>query len=138
MKESYRVLKIGGVFRCLVPDFRLLISIASNKPKLANKIKERTIKGLFSEDGSCVISARISPDQALLWNHLDDICNNFMRDWGHKYLWSSNHLAKAIEHVGFSNVEILSYGKSGDQRISLDPPDRWGKEWTSAVEGQKL
>lgn len=137
MKESFRALKKGGIFRCLIPDFSLLLSIADNQPELAMKIRQRTVEGLFPEDGACIISARVSPEQAALWDHRDDICNNFMRDWGHKYLWSAHHLAMAVEYVGFSNVEILPYGKSNDQRICFDPPHRWGKEWTSAIEARK-
>jgi len=137
MKESFRVLKKGGIFRCLMPDFSLLLSIAVNQPELAKKLRMRIAEGRKSKEGQRIESG-VSSEQALLWDSRDDIINAFMRGWGHKYLWSANHLAKAIEYVGFSNVEIMSYGKSSDQRISLDPPDRWGKEWTSVVEGQKL
>ncbi len=137
IKESFRVLKKGGIFRSLTPDLSLLLSIADNHLELATKIRQRIVEGVFSEDGVCIQNPRVSPEQAALWDHRDDIIHNFMRDWDHKYLWSAHHLAKAAEHVGFREVEVLPYGVSRDDRACLDPKDRWGWEWTSVVEARK-
>jgi SAM-dependent methyltransferase len=137
LKESFRVLRQGGIFRCLMPDFSLLLKVADSQPELAGKIEKRRTEGAFSEDGVQLFGPRISAEQALLWDNRDDICNGLMRDWGHKYLWSASHLARAAEYVGLREVQVLPFGVSSDDRICLELEDRWGREWTSVVEARK-
>ena len=131
LEESFRVLKKNGRIRILTPDLSMLIKIADdNNHSIANMHKEHLLSKYPS---------KYSLKRGNIWNHKDDIINSFIgEDWGHLYLWSAPHLAKAMKSVGFSKVEILPFCQSKESRILLDPPDRWGKEWTTAIEGIKI
>jgi len=137
MRESYRLLKKGGIFRCLMPDFSMLLEIIDNRPDLIKRIKQKFTEGVYNDEGQCIMKPVLSKDATELWDARDDICNSFMRRYGHKYLWSANHLKKALKKIGFNKVFIMNYGQSSDKRICLESPNRWGKEWTSVIEGIK-
>jgi SAM-dependent methyltransferase len=137
LKESLRVLKKGGICRCLFPDFSSLLLAADKEKELEAKLRDRITGGIVSRNGECLMNPRVSAEQAELWDARDDICNNFFRDWGHKYLWSARHLQKTLEYIGFQKVEIAPFGESNYPKVLLDSTGRWGWEWTSAVEAHK-
>ena len=138
IEESLRVLKKGGIFRCLTPDLGLLLDIADNgRPDVLEKLRHRLLDGWLAEDGDCIAPPEISAELAPVWDARDDILHVFMHNHNHRYLWSAPHLLRLLEHVGFVEGQVQPYGVSRDERVCMDPEDRWGREWTSVVEACK-
>jgi predicted SAM-dependent methyltransferase len=46
------------------------------------------------------------------------VLNNFLRDWGHQFVYDRDTLRHALETAGFVDVEELPVGESGDPRLT--------------------
>jgi predicted SAM-dependent methyltransferase len=49
--------------------------------------------------------------------HPGFVLNNFLRDWGHEFVYDGRTLRTALEAAGFVDVEELSVGVSNDPRL---------------------
>ncbi len=111
LSECYRVMVPGGRIRICTPD-------------LANFLK------LFRVDRSRV------EDEYLAWatrefipaaDAVDPVfvLNNYVRDWGHQFIYDRRTLARALEHAGFSDVSYHELGESADRELrGLEYADR--------------
>lgn len=138
IRESHRVLKTGGIFRCLTPDLRSLIDLAEDtSAEPMGRLRNVMINGNPLPGGGVRPGPAVSRGMAEIWDDLDGVINDFMRRYGHQYLWSAGHLARAVENAGFQDSQVMPYAESSDDRVCLDPIGRWGWEWTSAIEARK-
>ena len=111
LNECHRVMAPGGRIRICTPD-------------LANFLK------LFRSDRSPV------ENDYLTWatrefipvaDAVDPVfvLNNYVRDWGHQFIYDRPTLARALEHAGFSDVSYHELGESGDPHLrGLEYADR--------------
>jgi hypothetical protein len=137
LKESLRVLSYGGVNRIVFPDLRKLIDVALKQPELAEKFRCRSVNGLRNPAGEFIVNPKATPRQGKVWDNLDDMLNNFTHYWGHKYIWSANHLRIALMDIGYSKVVIVPFGTQILGSPIKEPVNRWGQDWTSVIEAQK-
>ena len=103
LKECHRVLKPGGKIRISTPDLRFLIDlyIAGDRRTAlqANYIKWATdnfVRGAPGYDPVFVI-------------------NNFVRDWGHVFIYDEKILRYTLEQAGFRQVERVELNTSADE-----------------------
>ena len=98
LKEVFRVLKPGGIFRVATPDIRFLIDLYLDPDK---DIHARYI------DWSC---------RTFIKNHHSNqpsfVLNNFFRAWGHTFIYDEATLRMVLEESGFRNIERVALGKS--------------------------
>lgn len=103
LKESFRILKKGGKIRISTPDLFFLIKLYYQKKTSVQK-------------------------QYLQWaaevNYHDNkkatdtfIINNFVRAWGHKFIYDYKTLKTLLEEVGFKNVRHVRVGQSSDPNL---------------------
>jgi hypothetical protein len=137
LDESLRVLSKGGVNRIVFPDLRKLIDVALTKPELAEKFRNRSVHGVKNEIGGYLVNPKATPRQGRVWDNLDDMINNFTHYWGHKYIWSAEHLRIALLDIGYSNVVVVPFGTQKLGSHVKEPANRWGQDWTSVIEAQK-
>lgn len=90
LSECCRILKPEGIIRLATPDLLFLIELyRPRKSRLQNEyIKWAT--DMFIPDA-------ISYEDTF-------VINNFVRDWGHKFIYDEKVLANALGKIGFANV----------------------------------
>ena len=103
LKECFRVLKDGGKIRISTPDLIFLIDLyKTDKSQLKkNYIQWATEK--FIKDAP----------------YLSDtfVINNFVRDWGHQFIYDEKTLRSSIEMIGFKDVRVYPINQSDDKSL---------------------
>jgi predicted SAM-dependent methyltransferase len=105
LKECHRVLKPGGKIRISTPDLRFLIDLylaGDRRTALQNNyIKWATDtfqRGAPGYDPVFVI-------------------NNFVRDWGHVFIYDEKILRYTLEQAGFRQIERVELNTSADEAL---------------------
>jgi len=116
LKNTYKILKPGGIFRCVVPDLEVSAReyvrdldenrIDSNHAfmydtRLGHKKRKRGLKGLLTA---------------------------YLGNAKHLYMWDHLSMKKELEDVGFVDVRICKYNDSSDKMFhTVENPDRFKK-----------
>ena len=133
IKESYRVLKTGGKIRLSTPDLRFLIDLHLNPDKEINKQYIAWAVDMF-------------------WNNRiylpGMVFNNFVRNWGHTFIYDKETLTYSMKNAGFQNIESFKIGESNDvdlqnlenetRRVRKGMPSGFLQLETFTLEGTKL
>lgn len=105
MSESYRILKPKGVLRIICPDLDYVLN-GLNDLKL-NKLKEMFISvGDFRR-----LPKDISNAEVINW---------MFYGHGHKFIYNFECMEQLLYSVGFSKVELSSFGKSVDSNMPIE------------------
>jgi predicted SAM-dependent methyltransferase len=102
LKECFRVLKEGGKIRVSTPDLSFLISLyQSEKSELQKKYIRWATETLH-------------PDSA---PYCEDtfVINNFVRDWGHTFIYDEKVLRFSLEKAGFKEITKSDLNQSKDE-----------------------
>lgn len=97
LQESFRILKPGGRIRISCPDFQFLIDLYLNPTDLSKQYMEDT-----------------KPTWAPYVNPIFTI-NNFVRDWGHQFIYDESALTVSLLAAGFVNVTKHMVRESNDE-----------------------
>jgi predicted SAM-dependent methyltransferase len=103
LNECYRVMAPGGRIRICTPD-------------LANFLN------LFRSDRSALENDYLAWATREFIPAADEVApvfvlNNYVRDWGHQFIYDRPTLARALEHAGFSDVTYHALGESADSHL---------------------
>jgi predicted SAM-dependent methyltransferase len=130
LRNTYKMLKPGGVFRMIVPDLqerarRYLACVASNDPEASSRFLKECYLGQSSRPRSAFAKLR----------------NLFGRS-KHLWMWDEVSLSEALKSVGFVNVRRCKYGDASDPAFVLvEREDRFVDQSLEideiAMEGQK-
>jgi predicted SAM-dependent methyltransferase len=105
LKESHRVLRPGGKIRISTPDLRFLIDLylaGDRRTELQNSyIKWATDSFLRNVPGYDPVF----------------VINNFVRDWGHLFIYDEKILRFSLEQAGFTNVLRRELNTSADEGL---------------------
>jgi len=128
ISEAFRVLKPGGVIRISTPDLKFLIYLYENDQKDLHKkyIKwnaENFIGDKAPHDGISVF-------------------NNYVRDWGHVYIYDVESLSRMFKEIGFTDIKAVKINKSEHEHLqNLEHESRHPEGFlqleTMTVEGTK-
>lgn len=90
LSECYRIMKNGGVMRITTPDLKFLIKIFENQKSELHKeyIKWNSETFILSSAPSNSVS----------------VINNYVRDWGHKFIYDFDTLKILLSEIGFVEV----------------------------------
>jgi predicted SAM-dependent methyltransferase len=100
LKESFRVLRDGGKIRISTPDLAFLISLYQTEKSDLQKeylrwcMKELADGAPFCEDTFVI--------------------NNFVRSWGHTFIYDEKVLRFCLENAGFKEITKCALNKSED------------------------
>jgi predicted SAM-dependent methyltransferase len=102
LKESYRILKPGGRVRISTPDLKFLIDLYSEPktPLQTEYIKWATETFTKTSDKIDTI-----------------VINNFVRDWGHLFIYDPKTLTHSLESAGFTAIERFAINESNDPAL---------------------
>jgi len=112
LSECYRVMSSGSKIRIATPNLSFLFNLY--KPSKSEVESEYLKWSVDTYDIKGVSS------------HADTfIINNFVRDWGHKFIYDEKILRAALEEAGFSNVESFNLTESNNEELKgLENIDR--------------
>lgn len=109
--ESFRVLKPGGKIRISTPDMAFLMALLA--PKLTRMQQE------YITYASVTFLKHGQPHTAL------SVVNNFVRDWGHTYIFDRPTLEALLAEVGFVAITPCEVNESDDPELAgIEFPER--------------
>jgi predicted SAM-dependent methyltransferase len=107
LRECFRIMKPGAYIRISCPDFQFLIDLYTNPTDLATQYTEVA-----------------SPDWAPYPNPIF-IFNNYVRDWGHQFIYDKPTMTNSLLAAGFENVTEHNILESNVPELqNLEIPDR--------------
>ena len=98
MSECYRTLSTNGVLRLAMPDFDFLINLVNNPEEEINK---KYLEWSYERFVSKNVSFEVIPSDYPVY-----VVNNFMRDWGHRFIHNKQSLMQLGKSLGFKNVRV--------------------------------
>jgi predicted SAM-dependent methyltransferase len=98
LQECLRILKPGGRIRIATPSLDRLVSLfATNRSEVEERYLRWAVDTWVPDTGA----------------HLPGfVLNNFLRDWGHRFVYDRQTLAHALTTAGFVDVREFSVGRS--------------------------
>lgn len=102
LAEIHRVLRPGGVVRLTTPDLRKIIAIYEDRNPVVGR--EEYARFLDRETGK----AHTQPAQLL---------NDYLRLWGHRYVYDEDDLTARLEAAGFVGVRRHETGESPHEAL---------------------
>lgn len=102
LKNSYKILKQGGIFRCIVPD---LECAARNYVTELDKGKE---------DANMVFLNTVLLGITERPRGIKGLAKSFFGNANHLWMWDSKSLAKELENVGFREVRECKFNDCSD------------------------
>lgn len=103
LSECFRVLKKGGKIRISTPDLAFLIALyGANKSGIQKDYIEWASKGFI----------RKAPFDADTF-----VINNFVRAWGHTFIYDENALRYCLESAGFKEITRRELNQTSDPNL---------------------
>lgn len=106
LKETYRILKPGGVIRHSTPDLKKIIdlyddknSYVSSSNAIKRHMKNHRPNDFFTQATTC------------------QIINDLFRMWGHQYIYDENGLKSVILECGFKGFKWVNFGSSENEPL---------------------
>jgi len=104
LKESFRVLQAGGRIRISTPDIQFLFDLYLQEHNSTQSEYHQWMINWMQER-----EAAAAP-----YAHPIFIINNFVRDWGHQFIYDEQSLKFALEQAGFTAVKRCQIQESED------------------------
>lgn len=104
MSECNRVLRPGGVLRLAMPNFDFLINLVNNPDSEFNR---RYLDWSYQMFIQKKVKYGVDRDDYSVY-----VVNNFMHDWGHKFIHTPTSLKDMALSCGFCKGERLPIGES--------------------------
>ena len=105
LKECFRVLKPSGKIRISTPDLKFLIDLyTDNKSEIQTRYIDMCIK-----HNAYDINTNRCSDAFII--------NNFVRAWGHLFIYDYESLSTLLLNVGYSNIQTFKICESNDEHL---------------------
>lgn len=103
LDECFRVLRPGGRLRLATPDLAQIIALYTHPEAAPQNAYIRWIMDTFRPQ-----IGEYNPAHAI---------NQSFHGWRHKFIYDAPTLLQALENAGFSGIQRLEPGESGDERL---------------------
>ena len=103
LANSYKILKKGGIFRCVVPDLEFLArsyldNLDKNDQLASLKFMNSTLLGFIERPRG-----------------LKGIISSFLGNAHHLWMWDKKSLSEELKNVGFKEIRICEFNDSEDK-----------------------
>ena len=107
LRNTYRILKPGGIFRCVVPDLEFAakeyLNMLGNEDKEANmKFFGNTLLGTVDRSKS-----------------IKSVISNFYGNSNHLWMWDSFSLSNELSKAGFKEIRKCYFNDCEDESFKL-------------------
>ena len=111
LRQTYALLRPGGIFRCVLPDLEYIIRAYLNDPS-------PNAAHLFMLDSMLGTAIQDRGIKKLLKSWLGRSC--------HLWMWDYKALEHELAELGFTAIRRAHLGDSEDRRFdSVESPERW-------------
>ena len=103
LKNTYAILKPGGIFRGVVPDLKAAVTdyLESNSPSPASELMRNTMLGIETRSKG-----------------VGGVFKNLYGNSKHLWMWDFESLKYELEKVGFKNIRPCKFGDSTNKNFS--------------------
>ncbi len=127
LRECHRILKSRGIMRMAMPNMHFLMNLY-NYP--GDEVNRRYINWSFNT----FISPKCQVDVSIE-NKVTYVVNNFMRDWGHKFIHTPESIVEMCKQIGFCDISICKIGESSNPELRrLENHAKEIPQWANEVE----
>lgn len=103
LRNSYRILKKEGIFRCVVPDLELMArsyinDLDNGNPEASVTFVENTLMGQ---------KTRAKGAKGML--------KSYLGNFHHLWMWDANSLATELKNAGFASIRNCAFNDSEDK-----------------------
>jgi predicted SAM-dependent methyltransferase len=128
LAECFRILKHGGIVRISTPDLAFLVDLYRDDKTGLQQGYLRWSAAHFLEDAS------LGSDTLVI--------NNFVRDWGHQFIYDEKTLRSSMERAGFAEITRHELQESENETLrnlenEARMPDGFLRLETFTLEGTK-
>jgi predicted SAM-dependent methyltransferase len=103
LRECHRVLKPGGVLRISTPDLSFLLDLGRGQK---SDLQQDYIDWSTRE----FVAGAPYADEVF-------VINNFMRDWGHVFIYDEKTLQRSLNHAGFDRTARCDLNQSTEPQL---------------------
>lgn len=103
LTECHRVLRNGGKVRISTPNLRFLIELYADEKSDRQREYIKWAANKFIKEAPCASDTFI--------------INNFVRDWGHLFIYDEKTLRLSLDQAGFKNVVRRELNESEDESL---------------------
>jgi predicted SAM-dependent methyltransferase len=103
LRESHRILRPRGRIRIATPSLERLLRLYDADLSDVQRRYLHWARESFVADADVDLPGFV--------------VNNFVRAWGHRFVYDAQTLRHALEVAGFADVEEHAVGESGDERL---------------------
>ncbi len=105
LSECYRIMRDGGIIRISTPDLKFLIDLYKDQTSASRKDYVKWATNQF---------IHFAPYEDAIF-----VINNFMRDWGHQFIYDEKTLAASLERAGFKCIARCELNESRHEVLRL-------------------
>jgi SAM-dependent methyltransferase len=106
LRNTYKMLKPGGIFRCIVPDLEFMLH------EYHRRNKEGDPDAAMQFVGDTLMGSRSRP------RGVKEFVRSYFANETHRWMWDYPSLAKALSDAGFRNIRRCAFGDSKDAMFS--------------------
>jgi predicted SAM-dependent methyltransferase len=111
LKESFRILKKGGVMRIATPSLDFLFNLYANPKTLENK--QYVNWAVENIPNLRIVNNLIINSE----EHYNYVINNFFKAWGHQMIHNYSSIEKLALQCGYSQAENCNVGESSYEML---------------------
>lgn len=107
LKNTYKIIQKGGLFRCIVPDLEWAIH------NYLREVEQGNTDASINFMNNTLLGKKNRP------NGVRSVLSSSIGNSAHLWMWDARSLSSELEKVGFTNIRMCKFGDSNNEMFSL-------------------